>query len=145
MIDTDECYCEVPSCPLVSLPPSSTTTRPIFELRRIATLGSEGRKSDTRAEDGGFHPAADFRFSIVDLRSASPCGGSQICYSRSETGRCPLEMLKMKQPPGMCMKTQEAMTKCPVQNKVFSRKCTNRMIVGDNRSGLLAENAEVTR
>ena len=38
-------------------------------------------------------------------------GGSLMCFSRSETGRRPKEMLKMKEPPGMCMKTKERVTK----------------------------------
>ena len=38
--------------------------------------GSGGRKSGTRAEDERLQPAADFRFPIADLRSASQGGGS---------------------------------------------------------------------
>jgi len=64
-----------------------------------------------------------------------------VCATRRQSPkeRFPVEMLKMKQPPGMCMKTQVKMTKCPAQYKVFTRKYSNRTIFDNHRSGLLAE------
>ena len=50
-------------------------------------------------------------------------------------------MLKMEQPPGICMKTQATTTKCPVKNTVISRKFTNCAVIDNNLSGFLAENA----
>jgi hypothetical protein len=49
-------------------------------------------------------------------------------------------MLKMEQPPGMYMKTQATMTKCPVKNTAISRKFTNCVAIDSNLSGFLAEN-----
>ena len=56
-----------------------------------------------------------------------------------------IKMLKMKIEAGMCMKTQETMTKCLAKKQVFTRKCTHCARIDKNRSGLLAENAQVTR
>jgi hypothetical protein len=42
------------------------------------------------------------------------------------------EMLKMKEPPGMCMKTKQGMTKCPVKNRAFPRKMQQ---LRDDRQG----------
>jgi hypothetical protein len=36
----------------------------------------------------------------------------------------PQEMLKMKEPPGMCMKTKDRMTICPTQKMTFLPGCT---------------------
>ena len=54
-------------------------------------------------------------------------------------------MLKMEIDPAMCMKTHETMTKCPAIKQVFTRKCTICARINENLSGLLAENAQVTR
>jgi len=59
--------------------------------------------------------------------------------------KLPLEMLKMKIDPAMYMKTKATMTKYHAQNKVFARKSTNRTIFDNNKSGLLAENAQAMR
>lgn len=37
-------------------------------------------------------------------------------------GALPIEMLKMKVDPGMCMKTQVTTTKCHAKNAAFCRK-----------------------
>jgi hypothetical protein len=57
------------------------------------------------------------------------CGGSPICFSAFEPGRWvwemgrrPLEMLKMKIDPTMCMKTQKTVTKCHPKNPVLCGK-----------------------
>jgi len=54
-------------------------------------------------------------------------------------------MLKMKIDPAMYMKTKATITKYHAQNKVFARKSTNRTIFDNNKSGLLAENAQAMR
>jgi hypothetical protein len=46
-----------------------------------------------------------------------------------------LEMLEMKEPPGMCMKKKATMTKCPAKNRLFTRKCTNWAMIDNNQSG----------
>jgi len=56
-----------------------------------------------------------------------------------------LEMLKMKEPPGMCMKTRGVVTKCQAIYTVFAGKCTNSAIIDNNRSGFWSELAQVTR
>jgi hypothetical protein len=52
--------------------------------------------------------------------------GAQKCADlmlfRVETGTVPKEMLKMKEPPGMCMKTKDGMTKRPANYMAFSTK-----------------------
>jgi len=40
-----------------------------------------------RMEDSGVRLIYDCRLSIVHLRSAPHCGGSQMCYLRSEAER----------------------------------------------------------
>jgi hypothetical protein len=52
-------------------------------------------------------------------------------------------MLKMEIDPAMCMKTKATMTKCPAKNTAFTRKSSNCAIIDKNRSGFLAENAEI--
>ena len=42
------------------------------------------------------------------------------------------------------MKTQATMTKCLAKKQVFTRKCTYFTIIDNNRSGFLAENAQIT-
>jgi hypothetical protein len=54
-----------------------------------------------------------------------------------------LEMLEMKQPPGMYMKTKATMTKCPAKNTAFTRKRSNCAIIDKNRADFLGENAEL--
>jgi hypothetical protein len=54
-------------------------------------------------------------------------------------------MLKMKEPPGMCMKTLAAMTKCPAKYSVFTRNCTNCPMIGTNPSDFWDENAGMAR
>jgi hypothetical protein len=65
--------------------------------------------------------------------TASPAcanyAGSPRCFSGSESGRwalemgrIPLEMLKIKIEPTMCMKTQKTVPKCHPKNPVFSGK-----------------------
>ena len=60
-------------------------------------------------------------------------------------GRCPLEMLKMKEPPGMYMKTQARGQNVHPKNGFFTRKCSNCSIIDNNLSGLLAETATIAR
>jgi hypothetical protein len=102
-------------------------------------------------EDSGLRLIYDCRLTIVDLRSApilaapehavqdvpthSRCSGQALkvgATSASETGRWPLEMLKMKVDPAMCMKTQETMTKWPTIKQVFARKCTHCARINKN-------------
>jgi hypothetical protein len=54
-------------------------------------------------------------------------------------------MLKMKIDPAMSMKTQVTMTKCLAKKQVFTRKRTHGAIIDNNCTGLLAENAKITR
>jgi hypothetical protein len=56
-----------------------------------------------------------------------------------------LEMLKMKKPPGMCMKTKARMTKCPVKNMLFTRKSAHCALIDSNLTGILAEIARISR
>jgi hypothetical protein len=46
----------------------------------------------------------------LEIPACANCGGSPMCSARSEAGRSPKEILKMKEPPGMCMKTKDRMT-----------------------------------
>ena len=62
---------------------------------------------------------------------------------RAHNDARPLEMLKMKEPPGMCIKTKAMVTKCPAKNKTFARKCTNCAIIDNNRLDFLTENARI--
>jgi hypothetical protein len=61
----------------------------------------------------------------------------------SGTGR--LEMLKMEIDPAMCMKTKAQRQNVTPKTRHFARKCTRRGIIDKNRSGVLAENTQVTR
>jgi hypothetical protein len=54
-------------------------------------------------------------------------------------------MLKMKEPPGMSMKTKAVMTKCPAKNTAISRKFTTGVVIDNHRSRLLAKDAQVSR
>jgi hypothetical protein len=56
-----------------------------------------------------------------------------------------LEMLEMKVDPAMCMKTQARGQNVHPKNGLFTRKCTHCTIIDKNWSGLLAENAKITR
>jgi len=56
-----------------------------------------------------------------------------------------LEMLNMKEPPGMCVKTKESVTNRPSKNMLFSRKCTNQDPFDASRSRLLPENAAIVQ
>ena len=62
------------------------------------------------------------------LPTHSPCSGQALkvgATSASGMGHWSLEMLKMKIDPGMCMKTQETMTKYLAKKQAFARKCTH--------------------
>ena len=56
-----------------------------------------------------------------------------------------LEMLEMKIDPAMCMKTQARGQNVHSKNSLLTRKCAHCTIIYNNRSGLLAENAKITR
>jgi hypothetical protein len=81
-------------------------------------------KSGAHAKDGRFQPA--------------PIVAAHEYAFQGPNGALPLEMLKMKEPPGMCMKTKETMTNCPAKNTTFTRKCSNCAIIDNNRSGFLS-------
>jgi hypothetical protein len=71
----------------------------------------------------GCRPWAHLRLPIVDCRFANflaVAAQAELFEIRNSTG--PKEMLKMKEPPGMYMKTKEGMTKCPAKSTPFSTK-----------------------
>ena len=75
-----------------------------------------------------------------------PVGTARGCDLKfRDKGAQPQKVLKMKEPPGMCMKTKESMTKCPAKNRLFSRKCTNRAPIDNNLTGFLPANAAIAR
>ena len=86
-------------------------------MRRVGRdFGGRGawlrRTTDAKhAEDGRLEAMADLRLPMVEcrLRGTPYCGD-------------PLEMLKMKIDPIMCMKTKDTMTKCPANYMTFTKK-----------------------
>jgi len=63
----------------------------------------------------------------------------------SEKGGQALEMLKMKEPPGMSMKTQARGQNVHPKNGLFTRKCTNCATIGNILPGLLTENPAIAQ
>ena len=49
----------------------------------------------------------------------------------------------MKEPPGMCMKTQETMTKCPAKNTVSCRKMPRLSHNRQKSVGFFGQNAQI--
>jgi hypothetical protein len=88
---------------LVNLNPSSLRS----PQARIPVSGSEGQQCAAHSENGRFQLAQLWRLTntLIKVRKGGP-----------------LEVLKMKVDPVMCMKTQATMTKCPVKNTAFYRK-----------------------
>ena len=80
---------------------------------------------------------------VLGYNRESDAGAESLSTARGKAGS--LEMLRMKQPPGMCMKTKEAMTKCLAKNTPFTRKSTKYPRIDNNSPGFVAENAQVTR
>jgi len=67
-------------------------------------------------------------------------------YQTPERGlEISLEMLKMKEPPGMCMKTKRARQNVMPKTRLFTRKCSYYARIDNNSAGFLGENAQVTR
>jgi hypothetical protein len=54
-------------------------------------------------------------------------------------------ILKMKEPPGMSMKTQAMTTKCPAKNMAISGEFTHGAVIDNHLSRLLAKDAQVSR
>src|SRR5271157_263691 len=75
-------------------------------------------------------------------RSAAPTKVSQLTNALSKS---PKEMLKMEQPPGMCMKIKGQRQNIHPQIRLFTRKCANCAILDNNLAGFLAENAWIGR
>ena len=62
-----------------------------------------------RTEDFGWRRIWDCRLPIVDCRFAKCPPLGRLTNIRTEVRKdcCPKKMAKMKEPPGMCMKTKE--------------------------------------
>jgi hypothetical protein len=69
---------------------------------------------------------------------------THVPHQGPEAGRLPIKMLKMKEPPGMCMKTKERVTQLPIISralwpenaKVRDNRGENRMFLkGNNTRG----------
>jgi hypothetical protein len=54
-------------------------------------------------------------------------------------GGLSLEMLEMKEPPGMCMKTNATRQNVTLKTRLFARKCTHCAIIDKNRADWMAE------
>jgi hypothetical protein len=54
-------------------------------------------------------------------------------------------MLKMKIEPAMCMKTNAAMTICPVKYTAFTRIYAHYIIIDNHRAGIYSEIAQIPR
>ena len=111
----------------MAAPKSLTSSKPGAPKRRsprgkIPAAGSEGREFGAHAEGGGFRPARDLALPIADLRISRVLGRRTKALFKVRNDPWPKEMLKMKEPPGMCMKTNERMTNCPAKYTAFSMK-----------------------
>ena len=58
------------------------------------------------------------------------------CADRSQAGgSLPIKMLKMKEPPGMCMKTKGWVTKWPRIDRALRPKCTDCAVIRGETGG----------
>ncbi len=97
----------------------------IGDCLRVIPECSTGRKFDAHREDGRLPPA--------------PWEQLANGLFRGRYRDSPLEMLKIKIEPAICMKTQAAMTKCPAKYTVFTRIFANCAAIDMNRSDFFAE------
>jgi hypothetical protein len=95
-------------------------------------------------EDSRRRLTYDGRWPMADLPSAPGWRLTQVLF-KVRNGMLPLEMLEMKIDPAMCMKTQAKGQNVHPKNGLFTRKCTHCTIIDKIWSGLLAENAKITR